>query len=145
MSRIQIDLPPSLPFCTEIPLYLSHINHAGHLDNALLITVVSEARARYFKSMGHTELNVDGVGIVVADAAVQYRSEAFHGETMAVEMGAADIGKYGCDLLWRMTEIASGREVARGKTGIVFLDYNTRKIAPVPEGFRQRFSAETAS
>ena len=145
MSRIQIDLPASLPFCTEIQLYLSHINHGGHLDNALLLTVVSEARVRYLKSMGYTELNVHGVGIIVADAAVQYRSEAFHGEIMAVEMGATDISKYGCDLPWRMTELASGREVARGKTGIVFFDYGTRKIVLVPEGFRQRFSAEAAS
>jgi 4-hydroxybenzoyl-CoA thioesterase len=140
MARIQIDLPDTLPFSTEIELYLSHMNYGGHLDNALLLTVVSEARQRYFKSMSYRELDVEGVGIVVADAAVQYRSEAFHGETMAVDMGAADFSKYGCDLFWRMRDKASGREVARGKTGIVFFDYTIRKITPVPEGFRRRFA-----
>ena len=67
-------------------------------------------------------MDVEGVGIVVADAAVQYRSEAFHGEVMVVRMAAADFSKYGCDLLWRMDDKASNREVARGKTGIVFFD-----------------------
>lgn len=138
MARIQIDLPDSLPFATDLPLYLSHMNYGGHLDNALLLTLVSEARARFFKSLGYTELNVEGVGIVVSDAAVQYRSEAFHGETMVVRMAAAEFNRYGCDLLWRMADQATGREVARGKTGIVFFDYGTRKVAPVPAEFRRR-------
>lgn len=138
MARIQIDLPEQLPFSTEVTLYLSHLNYTGHLDNALLLTVVSEARARYFASLGYGEMDVEQVGIIVADAAVQYRSEAFHGEVMIVRMAAADFSKHGCDLLWRMDDKASNREVARGKTGIVFFDYGVRKVAPVPENFRRR-------
>lgn len=138
MARIQIELPAQLPFSTEITLYLSHMNYGGHLDNALLLTIVSEARARFFKSLGYTELDVEGVGIIVSDAALQYRSEAFHGEVMVVRMGAAEFGSKGCDLLWCMNEKTTNREVARGKTGIVFFDYTTRKIAPVPDNFRLR-------
>lgn len=138
MARIQIDLPEQLPFSTEVTLYLSHLNYTGHLDNALLLTVVSEARARYFAALGYGEMDVEQVGIIVADAAVQYRSEAFHGEVMIVRMAAADFSKHGCDLLWRMDDKASNREVARGKTGIVFFDYGVRKVAPVPENFRRR-------
>jgi acyl-CoA thioester hydrolase len=138
MPRIQIELLEHFPFSTEITLYLSHMNYGGHLDNALLLTVVSEARARFFQSLGYSELDVEGVGIVVSDAALQYRSEAFHGEVMVVSMGAADFGSKGCDLLWCMNEKTTNREVARGKTGIVFFDYATRKIAQVPENFRSR-------
>jgi 4-hydroxybenzoyl-CoA thioesterase len=137
MARIEITLPDSFPFTTEIQLYIGHINYGGHLDNALLLTVVSEARLRFFKSMGYSELDVEGVGIIVADAALQYRSEAFHGEVMVVRMAAGDFNNVGCDLLWRMTEETTGREVARGKTGIVFFDYAKRKVARVPEGFRR--------
>ena len=56
-------------------------------------------------------------------------------------MGVADFHEHGCDLVWRMTEAASGREVARGKTGIVFFDYGERRKVAVPEGFRRRFAA----
>lgn len=141
MPRIQIELPAQFPFATDITLYLSHMNYGAHLDNALLLTVVSEARVRYLKSMGYNELNVEGVGIIVADAAVQYRSEAFHGEVMKVAMGASDFNKYGCDLVWQMTEATSGREVARGKTGILFFDYGPRKVVGVPEGFLKKVGA----
>lgn len=141
MARVIIELPDHFTFSTDIPLYLSHINYGGHLDNALLLTVVSEARARFFKSLGYSELDVEGVGIVVSDAALQYKSEAFHGEVMQVSMTPCDFSKYGCDLMWQMREASSQREVARGKTGIVFFDYSVRKLAPVPDNFRSRATA----
>lgn len=138
MPRIRIELPEQLPFSTELVIYQSHINYGGHLDNALLLTLVSEARSRFFKSMGYHEGNVEGVGIIVADAALQYKSEAFQGETLVVRMTANDFSKNGCDLVWQMSEKETEREVARGKAGIVFMDYAARKVAPVPEEFRRR-------
>lgn len=138
MPRIQIELPVNFAFATEIPLYLSHMNYAGHLDNAALLSVVSEARTRFFQSLGYSELDVEGLGIVIADAALQYKSEAFHGEVMVVFMTTSDFSSKGCDLLWCMRDKVSQREVARGKTGIVFFDYAARKVAAVPDHFRAR-------
>jgi 4-hydroxybenzoyl-CoA thioesterase len=144
MARVDIKLPDSLPFTTEVQLYLLHMNYGGHLDNALLLTVVTEARMRYFRALGFKESDVEGLGIVIADAAVQYRSEAFQGEVMQVAMAAAEFNRYGCDLVWRMAERDTGREVARGKTGIVFFDYRQRKVAPLPAEFRARAEAHAA-
>lgn len=135
MARVKIELPESFTFATEIPIYIGHINYGHHLDNAQLISLVSEARVRYFKSMGYSELDVEGVGIVVADVAAQYRSEAFYGETLVAQMTADEFNKYGCDLVWRLSDKASGREVARGKHGIIFFDYSARKATSVPEPF----------
>jgi len=135
MARVRIDLPERFPFSTEIPLYTSHINCGGHLDNALLLTIVSEARARYFAFLGYTETEVEGYGITVADAAVQYLAEGFHGDVMVVEMTFREPNKYGGDLVWRMRAKADGREVARGKTGFVFRNRTARKLVPVPAAF----------
>lgn len=135
MARIHIQLPEQFSFATDLTLYQSHINYGGHLDNALLLTLVSEARVRFFKALGYTELDIEGVGILVADAAVQYRSEAFHGEVMVVQMAATDLGSKGCDLVWRIREQSSQREVARGKTGIVFFDYSSHKVTAMPTAF----------
>lgn len=140
MARIQIRLPSHFAFSTEITLYQSHMNYGGHLDNALLLTLVSEARVRFFKSLGYTELNVEGVGILVADAALQYSSEAFHGEVMVVRMAATDLGRKGLDLVWSMNEQFTQREVARGKTGIVFFDYASRQVVPMPAAFRDKMT-----
>ena len=135
MPRIKIDRPERFSFTTEIPIYINHINYGNHLDNSALLSLVSEARVRFFKAFGYTELNVEGCGIIVADVAVQYKSEAFHGEVLVFVMAANDFNKYGCDLVWRISDQASGREVARGKTGIMFFDYTARKAALVPPAF----------
>ena len=141
MARIRIELPDRFSFSTTITVYINHINYGNHLDNSALLSLVSEARVRFFKALGYTEMDVEGCGIIVADAAIQYRSEAFHGEVLVFEMTANDFNKYGCDLVWRVSEQDGGREVARGKTGIVFFDYAARQPAAVPAAFRGRFPA----
>lgn len=138
MARIEIVLPSALPFSTALPITMSQINYANHLDNAALIAAVSEARVRWFASLGFREQDVAGLGIVVADAAVQYKSEAFYGETLRIAMAPGEFHKYGCDLLYQVTEQASGREIARGKTGILFFDYSLRKVALIPPTFLEQ-------
>ena len=135
MPRVKIDLPETFLFSTEIPIYIGHINYGNHLDNVQMLALVSEARVRFLKSMGYGELDVEGVGIVVTDVMAQYRAEAFHGETMLVEMTAGDFNKYGCDFFWRMSDRDSGREIARGKHGILFLDYSVKKPVSAPPAF----------
>lgn len=141
MSRIRFDLPGHFVFATELPIYISHVNQGGHLDNAQLLTLVSEARVRFFKSLGHRESNVAGCPIVVGDLVAQYKSEGFHGETMRVRMAPQDYNRYGFDLVYCMDCVDTGREVARGKVGIVFIDRASRKPAPVPPAFVAQVNA----
>ncbi|MBU4506609.1 MAG: thioesterase family protein, partial [Gammaproteobacteria bacterium] len=68
--------------------------------------------------------------------------EGFHGETMRVSLLPQDPNKYGFDLVYRMDNVDSGREVARGKIGIVFIDRETRRVAPIPARFRAQALAE---
>ena len=135
MPRIQLSPAASYPFATEMQIYISHVNQGGHLDNAQLLTLASEARVRFFKALGYFESGVEGALIVVADIVAQYKSEGFHGETMRVEMNPADFNKYGFDLQFRMSEVTTSREVALGKIGIVFIRREDRKITPVPPAF----------
>lgn len=132
MARIQFDLPAQFRFSTELQIYISHVNQGGHLDNAQLLTLVSEARVRFFKQLGYRESDVQGHAVVVGDLVAQYKSEGFHGETLRVDMTPDDPNKYGFDLVFRMTETSSAREVARGKVGVVFVEKGQRKVAPIP-------------
>jgi 4-hydroxybenzoyl-CoA thioesterase len=142
MPRIKVQLPEQFCFTTEVPVYIGHINYGNHLDNSALLGLVSEARVRFLKSFGYSEMNVEGVGVIVADVAVQYRSEAFHGETLVFEMAANDFNKYGFDLVWRISEKTSGREVALGKHGMMCFDYSIRKPALVPAAFVAKAGVE---
>ena len=136
MSRVRFKLPDRFLFTTEIPLRVSDINYGGHLGNDAVLSLAQEARMRFLRSHGWTEQDVTGVGIIMTDAVVVYRSEAFYGDVLTIDVAVADIGEIGCDFLFRMVNKASGKEIARGKTGIVFFNYANRKPSSVPAEFR---------
>jgi hypothetical protein len=58
MARIVFDLPAQ--FSTELQVYISHVNQGGHLDNAQLLSLVSEARLRFFHALGYREATWTG-------------------------------------------------------------------------------------
>jgi 4-hydroxybenzoyl-CoA thioesterase len=100
-----------------------------------LISLLHDARARFFRAMGLEELDAGGCGVILADLAVTYRSEAFFGQTLRVEMAAAEPERAGCVLFYRVTDRETGREVARARTGLVFFDYAARRVARTPAPF----------
>ncbi len=139
MARIKLELPENFHFSTEIQVRISDINYGGHLGHDSILTLTHEARVRFLNKYGFSEINIDGVGLIISDAALIYKSESFYGETLRIEIAVIDFSQYGCDFIYKITERESGREVARAKTGIVFFDYEKRKVAPVPERFKQNF------
>ncbi len=80
---------------------------------------------------------------MVGDMVAQYKSEAFYGETLRVSMQPADFNRYGFDLQFVMVEVSTGREVARGKTGIVFIGTGPApaKVTPIPPAFLAKLQA----
>ncbi len=136
MARVELNLPESLPFSTELRLRATDINYAGHLGNDQLISLLQEARIRFLAHHGLEEMRMFGLGLVITDVAAVYESEAFAGERLRLEVGVVDFNRYGCDFVFRVTEATTGRGVARAKTGMVFFDYEQRKVQPVPEEFR---------
>ena len=65
MPRIKIKLPEKFIFRTEIPIRITDINYGGHLGNDSLLSIIHEARVRFLKSLGYSESNVEGVGIIM--------------------------------------------------------------------------------
>lgn len=139
MARLRIDLPPVFQFRTELPVRIDDINYGGHLGNDAVLSLLHEARVQMLRVHGWSELDVDGVGMIMSDASIMYKSEAFQGDVLTIEVAVADIAGSGFELIYRVTDKSSGKEVARAKTGLVFFDYVMRKVVPVPDQFRKRF------
>ncbi len=135
MPRIKIELPDKFIFSTEIPLRVSDINYGGHLGNDSVLSIFQEARIRFLKQFGYSEIDIEGSSIIMTDAAVQYKSQGYYGDILIVQLTVDDIQKVGCDFYYRAINKLSGKEVAVGKTGIAFFDYHKNKITSVPENF----------
>ena len=135
MARVKIELPDKYIFKTEIPIRISDINYGGHLGNDAVLSIAHEARLQFLSHYNFTELDIDNAGVIMVDAAVQYKAEAFYGETILVEIAVTDITKVGCDFVYRCTNKNTGTIIAIVKTGIVFYDYNNKKVVSVPDKF----------
>ena len=145
MARIKLDLPERFPFSTELRVRITDVNYGGHMGNDALLGLLHEARVRFLTHYGLSELNIYGAGIIMADSVIVYKSEAFPGERLELAVTVTDFNRYGCDFVYRVTEKASGREVARAKTGIVFFDYQQRAIQKVPQPFRDLFPPDVVA
>lgn len=144
MARITLDLPDHFAFMIELRVPITSINYAGHLGNDAVLGLLHEARFQFMAHHGLRELDVEGLGIIIADSVIVYKSEAFAGETLQIAVGVADFNPYGCDFVYRVAEKTSGREVARAKTGIVFFDYARRAVAKIPPAFLGLFPHDVA-
>lgn len=138
MARVKIILPAKFLFTTEIALRINDINYGGHLGNEAVLSIVHEARVQFLQSHGYSEIDVEGSAIMMTDAVINYLSEGFYGDVLKVEVGITDFQSTQCDIIFRLTNKESGKEVARAKTGIVFLDPHKRKIVPIPDAFRAK-------
>jgi acyl-CoA thioester hydrolase len=136
MVRMTLALPKQFLFATDIPVRISDINYNNHLGHDSIIELIHEGRVRFLNAYGFTELDIDGYGLVMTDLAIIYKSEVFYGEILTIEVSIQDFTKYGCDLIYRITNKQTGAEVARAKTGILIYDYAKRKVVPVPKSFR---------
>ena len=76
----------------------------------------------------------------MGDVAIQFKSEAFYGERLKIEITAGDFSRVSFDIYYRVS--TDGREVALAKTGIVFYNYEMKKVAAVPENFRKKMESK---
>lgn len=140
MAKVKIEMPARLPFSTQLPVRIGDVNYGGHVGNDAIVSILHECRLRYLASLGCTELDFFGTGLIMADLAVTYRGEAFYGDVLTVEVGVADLSNVGFDLFYRISIVRNEKTVliTEAKTGMVCFDYNSRKVARLPEVFKEK-------
>ncbi len=142
MARLKLEFPED-QFCysTHLTVRVTDINAANHLGNDSMISMISEARARFLFEFGIEETREDGTGIIVTDLATTYRAEAHARDQLLFEVGVMDFNKYGGDITFRITRPTDGSLVAMAKSGFVFFNYKTGQVVAMPEAFSSLFPA----
>lgn len=140
MARIKIHLPPNFTFSCIIPVRITDINYGGHVGNDTVLTIIHEARMQFLKKLGSTEMDFAGTGMIMADAAVEFKSELFYGDVVIASVAANEISKIGFDLFYKLEKESDGKRtlIAIAKTGMICYDYERKKIVAVPEAAKQK-------
>ncbi len=140
MARIDIKMTDDFVFETEISIRITDINYGRHVGNDAFISLIHEARVRFLNHFGYSEADIEGTSLIISDLAVVYKSQSFYGDRLKFEIGVGEFNKYGCDFFYNVTHAQTHTSVLFAKTGIVFFNFHTHTITPMPEKFFSRFA-----
>jgi acyl-CoA thioester hydrolase len=131
MARVTIDLPAEFRFSTAISIRITDINYGGHAGNDTILSLVHEARMQFLNSVGYTEMNCGGTGLIMTDAAIEFKKELFYGEVVTVSVVAINFSKISFELFYKMEKQVEDKPVlvAKVKTSMVCYDYIAKKVA----------------
>lgn len=140
MARVKISLPEQFKFSTQIPIRIQDVNYGGHVGNDAILSIMHEARLQFLNSIGCTELDAYGVGMIMSDVAIVYKGEGFRGDVFIVEVTADELSPFGFELLYRLSTERKGKKlpIAEGKTGMICFDYSQRKVARMPDILKEK-------
>lgn len=132
MARVKIFFPDRAPlFTCSIPIRITDINYGNHLANDAVLSILHEARMQLLSSWGFSEMDAGGNSLIMGDVMIAYRSEAFYGEMLHVDIYCEELADRSFDLLYKVKANRNRQwiDVAHAKTGMVCFDYTTRKLA----------------
>lgn len=134
MERIKIQLPETFVFSTLIKIRITDLNMGGHVGNDTFLSLLHEARHEFLKQLGYGEMQFEGYGLIMTDAAIEYKKELGQGDEIKISVVADGFDKYGFDLFYKM-EVLTATEntlAAKAKTGMLCYDYASKKIVRLP-------------
>jgi YbgC/YbaW family acyl-CoA thioester hydrolase len=138
MARIRLQLPQQFTFFTLIPVRITDINYGNHVGNDAILSLLHEARMQFLNKSGYTELEFGGVGLIMSDAAIEFKGEAFYGDVLKAYVTVDEFSKVGFEIYYKLVKGEQETVVVLAKTGMVCFDYSKRKVTAIPAGISER-------
>jgi acyl-CoA thioester hydrolase len=114
------------------------INYGGHMGNDKALLVFHDARIRFLESIGYSEKDIGGPGIIMRDAHVLFRKEVYLHDELTVDMGIENVGGSSFEMLYTVRRLSDDAVVFTGTTGLVAFDYEKKRPVRLPEEFLEK-------
>jgi acyl-CoA thioester hydrolase len=143
MERIKIKFPEHFNFSTIIKIRITDLNVGGHVGNDTFLSLMHEARHEFLKHHGYEELSFEGNGLIMTDAAIEYKKELEQGDDVKIFVVADGFDKYGFDLFYKMEVITPAENIlaAKAKTGMLCFDYTNKKLSSLPDSAKEKLQS----
>jgi acyl-CoA thioester hydrolase len=110
------------------------LDSMGHVNNAVFLTYLEEARIAYLLPMG-----ADVSEMILARAEIDFRSPLRMGDDLEIGVRTASVGTKSFELEYEVR--ARDTVAAEAKTVIVSFDYETGRSVEVPDAWREALAA----
>ena len=114
----------------------------GHVNNAVYLTYIENARIGYMRDVLGIE-SLEDLLVIVANVNIDFRSRASLAETLEVGARVSRIGMKSFDMEHEVRG-PDGRLVAAASTTLVTFDYRGDSTMPVPDLWRERIETYEA-
>lgn len=143
MPRIKIELPETFSFSTSFSVRITDLNYGNHVGNDKVLSFLHEARVRFLNSLGYSELQMEGVSMIMADAALVFKNEMYYGDELLVSIRPVDFSRVGFDLIYKIEKKQDDRIIplVSAKTAMICFDYGLKKVVPLPETAKNKLLA----
>ena len=110
-----------------LPVRFRDTDAMGHVNNAVYLTYLEQARVEYLKRVLGL-IQPKDFGIILARVEIDYRSPAGIDDDLVIGARVTRLGGASFDMQYRIAEKKSGRLVAEAKTVQVAFDYRLNKV-----------------
>jgi acyl-CoA thioester hydrolase len=121
----------------EVPVRFSDTDALGHVNNGNYLSFLESARIEYLKKV-LGRVKAEDFGVIVARIEIDYKSPAFHYETLRVGCRVYELGGSSILMDYRVEDKATGRLVALAKSVMVAFDYALGRPVRVSEEWRRK-------
>jgi acyl-CoA thioester hydrolase len=141
------------------------INYGNHMGNDKSLLIFHDARLKFLESLGFSEKNIGGPGIIMRDAHVSFRKEVYLHDELTVDVGIENVSNSSFEMIYTVRRIGlqsavggqrssvgsqqsavgdlqqdEGEVVFTGSTGLVAFDYESKRPVRLPEEFLRKIA-----
>jgi len=113
----------------------------GHVNNAVFLTYLEQARVAFFSETGAAN-GLEDMSMIVARVEIDFKAPVRFGQEVEVSVRASRFGTKSFDLEYELH--VNGELVAEAKSVQVAYDYDRREPIPLPAGWREKLTAVPA-
>ena len=130
MGRIKIELPETFSFTAEVKVRITDLNYGNHVGNDSFLALLHEARIQFLAEHNLTELSAEGPGLIMTDAAIEFKKELNYGDTAIIHVTADNINNFSFTLFYLIEKMNGDKKetVAKAQTGMLKYDYKLKKV-----------------
>jgi acyl-CoA thioester hydrolase len=139
-------------FSHELEVRFRDCDAMGHVNNAVYLTYLEQARFSHWRATGLATMTLDSAsapggaptdvpGVILARVEIDYRRPAKYGDRLRIDVAIAAIGRTSLTYQYEIVD-AEGQLVAAAKTVIVRFDYAAGRPVPISDEIKQALTGE---
>ncbi|NJL92603.1 MAG: acyl-CoA thioesterase [Anaerolineae bacterium] len=135
------NLPDLFVHHLQLRTRFSDVDMLGHVNNAVYLTFLEEARVHYARDVLNWDGEPDHMGMIVAKCTIDYLLPLRAGEEIAIFTRCSRIGRKSFDFTYFIARPDQEQLVATALTTMVAFDYRAGRSILFPEPWRMHILA----